>query len=316
LICSAARSSLPSPTDLRLSPASRLAPMSERHDSWRATAAMYCCEGARITELHGANLLTLLRADIAKASTVLDVGCGTGAFAKAYMHQFPRGVAGQKLILSDLSAGMLEKAKESVRPPDGFQTEIVFQEEDCTALQGIESDSVDVVVSLFGVFLVPDQEAAFKAIQRVLKKPGGVFANASWVFGMSSTFVNAGLGVSIQDAFQVPVEAIEPGFSSVAHATMMKWADKAVIEKMLAEHKFDSTQVYRAVHSSAWEFAVLWDMMVKNPMSNISSASEENVQRGKDALIKFLSQDGSLNIEKPLLLFSVSNLSVARSCLS
>lgn len=73
----------------------------------------------------------------------MDVGCGTGAFAKAYMQQFPKRVPGQTLILSDLSEGMLEKAKETLVPSSGFQTKLVFQVEDRTKLEGIADNSVD-----------------------------------------------------------------------------------------------------------------------------------------------------------------------------
>jgi ubiquinone/menaquinone biosynthesis C-methylase UbiE len=125
-------------------------------DQWSAQAKLYSNQAARLTELHGADLVTILKKDILQAKTILDVGCGTGAFAHAYMQQFPMGVPGQTLILSDLSEGMLEKAKETVVPSSDFQTKLVFQVEDGTKLDGIADDSIDLVVSLFGVFLIPD----------------------------------------------------------------------------------------------------------------------------------------------------------------
>ena len=127
--------------------------MSGDKDKWSAQADLYSNQASRLTELHGADLVTILKDDILRAKTILDIGCGTGAFAKAYLQQFPKGVPGQTLILSDLSAGMLEKARETVKPGPDFTTKIVFQEEDGTKLEGIPDNSVDLAVSLFGVFL-------------------------------------------------------------------------------------------------------------------------------------------------------------------
>jgi ubiquinone/menaquinone biosynthesis C-methylase UbiE len=283
--------------------------MSGDNATWSAQADLYSGQAARLTELHGTDLVTILKDDILKAKTILDVGCGTGAFAKAYLQQFPKGVPGQTLILSDLSAGMLAKAKETVQPTSDCQTKFVFQEEDGTKLEGIVDNSIDLVVSLFGVFLIPDQEAALRAIQRVLKSgKESVFANGSWKFGISEYLTSQGFGFSLQDAFGLPSQIIHPDHNS--DAAFVKWANKEDIEAMFSG-KATSIELYQAVHTTVWDFEPLWTMIAKNPMSDIQGASESNIEDAKKALGEFVTRDGS-SLEKPLMMSTASILCVTK----
>ena len=284
-------------------------------DKWADTANLYVNQAARLTELHGADLVTLLKNEILQAKTILDIGCGTGAFAKAYLQQFPMGVPGQTLILSDFSAGILEQAKQTVKPPEGCQTKIMFQEEDGTRLVGIIDDSIDIVVSLFGVFLIPDQDATRTAIQRVLAKPTGVLGIASWQFGISDALVKQGFGVSLQDAFELPNKVIDPN-ESMLGKVVKEWSTHDAAKRILSEkYKMSSVSVSSAIHTSVWEFEAMWTMMVKNPVSNIQGASDSDVSRAKDALLRFVTQDGKLSVADPLFLTSVSNLCIGRGTL-
>jgi ubiquinone/menaquinone biosynthesis C-methylase UbiE len=283
--------------------------MSGDNNEWSAQADLYSSQATRLTELHGADLVTILKDDIIKAKTILDVGCGTGAFAKAYLQQFPKGVPGQTLIRSDLSAGMLEKAKETVQPTSECQTKIVFQEEDGTKLEGIPDNSIDLVVSLFGVFLIPDQESALKAIQRALTVgKENVFANGSWQFDVSEYLTSQGFGVSLQDAFRIPSQVIRPDHKN--DAAVIKWANKKDIETMFSDNA-ESVDQYQAIHTPVWEFEALWTMIAKNPMSAIQGASDSHVENAKNALGTFVTKDGSL-LERPLMLSTVSILCVVK----
>jgi ubiquinone/menaquinone biosynthesis C-methylase UbiE len=284
-------------------------------DRWSAQAEVYSNQATRLTELHGADLIAILKDDILKAKTILDVGCGTGAFAKAYIKQFPHGIPGQTLILSDLSQGMLDKAKETVVPNDNFQTKLLFQVEDGTKLDGITDASIDIVVSLFGVFLIPDQQATLRAISRVLKKDASnVFANASWMFGISDYLSNQGFGVSLQDAFKLPNDLINP--SSQFDDKVLKWSTPQDIRRLLAVHVEDCDQdnvrCFPAIHNTVWEFDNLWTMMSNNPMSAIPTASEEDVAKAKTAVQQFVTKNGQTALEEPIMLSTASILTVAR----
>jgi len=278
------------------------------NDEWSAQADLYSDQNARITELHGADLVTILKDDILKAKTILDVGSGTGAFARAYLQQFPKGVPNQTLILSDLSAGMLDKAKETVKPvgDDTFQTKIVFQVEDGTKLEGIESDSIDLVVSLFGVFLIPDQEGAQNAISRVLKKKDGTFANASWMFGLSKQLSSAGFGVTLQDAFQVPIQTLDPKYT-LQDKSFYQWADRNRAKTVLSDqYNLVDVQAYNALHTTVWQFQNLWNMLMTNPMTNLKNCIKEDQEKA------FVTSDGS-KLDKPLLFSSGSIVTVGKS---
>lgn len=282
-------------------------------DQWSSQASLYSSQAARITELHGSDLVTLLKDDILQARTILDVGCGTGAFAQAYRQQFPTGIPGQTLILSDLSAGMLQKAKETIQIDDNtFHTKIIFQQEDGTKLEGIADSSIDIVVSMFGVFLIPDQEATRRAIQRVLKKPQGIVAIASWQFNVTDGLTYPQFGVSLQDAFEVAVRTIDPVTPSTS-GSIKQWATRDGASQILTnDYRMEHVEIYSALHSTVWEFDNLWNVMCTNPMSNIQAAAPEDAARAKDALIKFVSQDGKHSIGKPLMLFTASNLCLGR----
>jgi ubiquinone/menaquinone biosynthesis C-methylase UbiE len=284
-------------------------------DQWSAQAELYSNQAARLTELHGADLIAILKDDILKAKIILDVGCGTGAFAKAYVNQFPQGIPGQTLILSDLSEGMLDKAKETVVCKDDFQTKLLFQVEDGTKLDGIADDSVDIVVSLFGVFLFPDQQGALQAISRVLKNgSSNAFANASWMFGVSDYFSNQGFGVSLQDAFKVPNDILHPSSKSIDD--VMKWSTPHDIRRHLAVHVDDSIQdnvrCFPAIHNTVWEFDNLWTMMSNNPMSAIPRSSPEDVAKAKTALQDFVTNNGQSSLEEPIMLSTASILTTVR----
>lgn len=279
-------------------------------DQWSAQADLYANQAARLTELHGADLIAILKEEVLQAKTILDVGCGTGAFAKAYLQQFPTGIPGQTLILSDLSPGMLAQAKATFQPPDDYQTEIVFQEEDGTKLQGIDSGSIDMVVSIFGVFLIPDQEATMHAIKRVMKV-NGVFATASWRFNTSKALSEQGYGVSLQDAFQVPIVTIDPEKDESTTPYIYLWSKQDAIKKMLVnDHSFEFVQCFPAIHTSVWEFETLWTMIAKNPMANIQGADVDDVSRAKQALQDFVLGDAPIDTAIPLSTASI--LTIAR----
>lgn len=289
-------------------------------DQWADTAEVYSSQAARLTELHGADLVTILKDDILRATTILDVGCGTGAFAKAYLQQFPNGVPGQTLILSDLSKGMLEQAKETIQPRPECQTKFVFQMEDGTKLEGITDGSVDIVVSLFGVFLIPDQRATLRAIARVLQQDSGVFANASWIFGKSEYFVREGFGVSLQDAFKAPNDVINPSKKS-DEDTFLNWGNSADVQERLSSYcdpALASVKPYHVIHNTVWSFDAMWTMLSKNPMSAVKDASESEAAKARKALQAFVTQEtpGTESFEAalkdPIMFTTASILVVAR----
>jgi arsenite methyltransferase len=110
-----------------------------------------------------ANLWTLGR--IAPGETVLDLGCGAGTdLLIAAQMAGPRGRA----IGADMTPGMLAASQASARE---MGLEIELHESLIESLP-LPDASVDVVISNGVIDLVPDKDAVFDEIDRVLR-PGG-----------------------------------------------------------------------------------------------------------------------------------------------
>lgn len=124
-------------------------------------------------------LLDELDADVrAGASRLLDVGCGTGAFAAAAATRWP----GVIVDAVDASTGMLRVAErergalpraaaDRIRLRQGYADRMPFEDE-----------TVDLVASAFVLQLVPSRFRALREMRRVLR-PGGRLAYVTWLRG-------------------------------------------------------------------------------------------------------------------------------------
>ena len=111
-----------------------------------------------------ANPFSLGRID--EGATVLDLGCGAGTdLLIAAQMAGPSGRA----IGIDMTGAMLERARRSAREMGLSNVEL---HEGLIESLPLEPESVDVVISNGVIDLVPDKEAVFSEIDRVLK-PGG-----------------------------------------------------------------------------------------------------------------------------------------------
>jgi ubiquinone/menaquinone biosynthesis C-methylase UbiE len=104
---------------------------------------------------------------------VLDVCCGSGASAIPAAIQV--GVTGSVLGV-DLAESLLELARNKSQQ-QGLSN-IEFRSGDFTKL-GLPDGSFDAIVCVFGIFFVPDMEAAVTELLRMLR-PGGKLAITSW----------------------------------------------------------------------------------------------------------------------------------------
>jgi SAM-dependent methyltransferase len=111
-----------------------------------------------------ANHWTLGRAD--QGSVVLDLGCGAGTdLLIAAQMTGPTG----RVIGVDMTPAMLERARDSAQQ---MALENVALHESLIESLPLEDASVDIVISNGVIDLVPDKEAVFDEIDRVLR-PGG-----------------------------------------------------------------------------------------------------------------------------------------------
>jgi arsenite methyltransferase len=111
-----------------------------------------------------ANHFTL--GDIKEGETVLDLGCGAGTdLLIAAQMAGPRGRA----IGIDITPSMAERARQSAAEMGLDNVEV---HEGMIEQVPLPDESVDVVISNGVIDLVPDKDAVFSEIKRVLK-PGG-----------------------------------------------------------------------------------------------------------------------------------------------
>ncbi|PSB39704.1 class I SAM-dependent methyltransferase, partial [Chamaesiphon polymorphus] len=116
---------------------------------------------------------TIELADLQPGMQVLDVCCGTGA--SAIPAAIEAGATGSVLGV-DLADGLLELARQKSQQ-QGL-TNIEFQCADFSNLD-LPSASFDAIVCVFGIFFLPDMEAAVAELWRMLR-PGGTLAITSW----------------------------------------------------------------------------------------------------------------------------------------
>ncbi|MDR1693172.1 MAG: class I SAM-dependent methyltransferase [Oscillospiraceae bacterium] len=98
--------------------------------------------------------------------SILELGCGTARIWRTNADQIPRGV---KLILSDLSEGMLEAAEANTKGLVSAEYRIIDAQE-----IPYDAEAFDVVIANHMLYHVPEIDKALSEVSRVLK-PGGTF---------------------------------------------------------------------------------------------------------------------------------------------
>ncbi len=102
--------------------------------------------------------------EIREGMKVLELGCGTGSL---WAGQDELIAKCEKVVLSDLSEGMLETAKGNV----GEHANVEYRIEDIQDLS-FEDDSFDVVIANMMLYHVPDFNKGLREVRRVLKDGG------------------------------------------------------------------------------------------------------------------------------------------------
>ena len=116
---------------------------------------------------------TVERLRLAPGERVLDVCCGSGASAIPAAENV--GTTGS-VVGVDLAENLLELARSKAKQRG--LTNIEFRRGDMTQLP-FDEESFDGVVCVFGIFFVPDMEAALRGLKRVLRT-GGKLAITTW----------------------------------------------------------------------------------------------------------------------------------------
>src|SRR5215831_7659703 len=112
--------------------------------------------------VHGTR--TVERLGLAPTARVLDLPCGSGSSALAAAR------VAQSVLAVDIATNLLDLARAKAER-EGL-TNIEFLRADMRAT-GLDDESFDAVVSVHGVFFVPDRVALMRELWRLVA-PGGV----------------------------------------------------------------------------------------------------------------------------------------------
>ena len=111
---------------------------------------------------------------VADGMKVLDLGCGDGTTA------VPAAKLGADVLGVDIASNLV--AAGNARAQSLGLANCRFQEGDASALDGIDDDSFDLVVSVFGAMFAPRPFDVAKEMVRVTR-PGGRIVMGNWIPG-------------------------------------------------------------------------------------------------------------------------------------
>ncbi len=135
----------------------------EKGDFSRIASAMRESGAALVAEL-----------GVSPGQKVLDVGCGDGTTA------LPAAARGADVLGVDIAANLVAAGAQRAR--DQGLANCRFQEGDASDLRDIDSDSVDLVISIFGATFAPRPFDVAKELVRVTR-PGGRIVMGNWIPG-------------------------------------------------------------------------------------------------------------------------------------
>ena len=123
------------------------------------------------TNRQGINNWLVSNYAVCEGAAVLELGCGTGKLWSGHGDVISRC---GRIVLTDMSEGMLEKAKETLSGFDGIE----YRTADIMNIP-FEDGAFDIVIANFMLYHVPDTGKALSEVRRVLKK-GGTFYCATF----------------------------------------------------------------------------------------------------------------------------------------
>jgi len=225
---------------------------------------------------------TVERLSLAPGSSVLDVGCGSGASAiPAAINVGPQG----RVIGIDLAERLLAIARSKSIAQNLHNVD--FQRADMTALDYLDA-SFDAVVSVFSIFFVTDMVAEVRELWRVLR-PGGKLAITTWgprMFEPGS------------QAFWLAVKESRPDLV----ATVSPWeriTRPDALRQLLSESGIESAEVTPEDGQQPLQCAEDWWTVVLGSgyRWTVEQMSEGERERVRAANVKTLWDSGTTSVE-------------------
>jgi SAM-dependent methyltransferase len=188
--------------------------------------------------LDGVSAAVVDHAGIRRGDGVLDVACGTGNAA------LRAAALGARVTGVDLASRLVLVAEERARAAGLEARFLIGDAQDLP----IDSASVDVALSVFGLVFAPDQARTAAELVRVLV-PGGRALVTGWV--RDGALAEVGAAIARATAPAVPTTGAE-------EPLRVDWGDPASVRELFAGHPVtvetaEATVPFVAASPEAWE---------------------------------------------------------------
>ena len=184
---------------------SELDPTQESLRTWTAVAPAWDAYRQKVfDDTRPASERLVAELDPQPGQTILELTCGTGE--TGFLVAEKVGADGT-LIASDFVPAMVDATRRGAgeRGLDNVDCRVIDAQQ-----VDLPDDSVDGVLSRFGLMLVPDQEQAMREIRRV-RRPGGRCAYATWAPPDRNPWLFQVVGALLQNGHAPPVDPFAPG---------------------------------------------------------------------------------------------------------
>lgn len=125
--------------------------------------------------------------EVTPSLRVLDLGCGDGTTA------VPLAQLGAEVVGIDIASNLVEAGNK--RAALAGLTNLTFQEGDACNLEGVNDNTFDLTLSVFGAMFAPKPFDVAKEMVRVTK-PGGRIVMGNWIPNDPTSFVSQLLKIS------------------------------------------------------------------------------------------------------------------------
>ncbi|KAF4319206.1 hypothetical protein BBO99_00004863 [Phytophthora kernoviae] len=228
------------------------------NEKWSAHAQTYKAVAGALTTRWATDALQVAHHQIlpllAKHSTetfhFLDVGCGPGFLTFEFMRRYlnNQDQTNLRITATDLSDGMLDQLKQTLQEDsmlNQFASKVTTVQMDGLVLDKVESNSVNVVGSNFGLGIFPTRSRGWAAAHRVLKDDGLLVitawdeksANFGWFDGIAELYNAAG----------------KDGDEPMPPPSLIAGTDKERVLKELQAAGFRDVKVYHTAHTIVFD---------------------------------------------------------------
>jgi ubiquinone/menaquinone biosynthesis C-methylase UbiE len=199
---------------------------------------------------------------ITKSMRIIDLGCGDGTTA------IPEARFGASVLGVDIAQNLV--AAGNARAKAEGLNNCVFREGDATNLEGLDDNSFDLTISIFGAMFAPKPFEVAKEMTRVTK-PGGRIVMGNWIPG-DPTLVAQILKISSAYTPPPPEGFVSPMLWGVEDNVTERFTNAGIVKKNISFRKQSFT--FSAPYVSAAFVNVF--KMYYGPTMNAFEAADKN----------------------------------------